>query len=290
MPRDAVGTFRNARAVLAESLWWDAEAEAVRWCDITAGTLHTSPWGGPADGSADAVSAFGPPLASFQPAADGGVVAAFGATVERVAPDGRRDVIARVAHRHPLMRLNEGKCDPFGAFVVGSMDLGGDADAALYRVRPDGRLDVLLGGLGTANGFEWSDDGRTFFFTDTAVKTVYRAPYDPTGPLGEPEPLLVGRSSDGLSLDTDGCFWNGIYGEGRVVRWSPEGEILNEIDVPAPNVTSVAFAGPDLGTLLVASARENASEQQLERAPLSGGIFALDVGATGRPVHAFGTR
>jgi sugar lactone lactonase YvrE len=58
--------------------------------------------------------------------------------------------------------------------------------------------------------------------------------------------------------------------------------------VPAPNVTSVAFGGPGFATLFVGTARENLEEAALEAAPLSGSIFAVDVGAVGRPVHVFG--
>lgn len=279
--------FRSAQAVLAESLWWDADAEAMLWCDIAAGTLNASRIADPPDGSADTVIALGPPLASFQPAAAGGVVAAFEDTVELVT-DGVRETVARLEHPHPGMRLNEGKCDPAGSFVVGSMDLGGAPDGSIRRVRPDGAVELLVAGLATANGFEWSADGRTFYFTDTAVKTVYRAPYDPDGPLGEPEPLLSGHASDGLALDVDGCFWNGCFGEGRVVRWTPDGEIDLEVGIPAPNVTSVGFGGPGLSTLFVATARENLTERQLEDAPSSGNLFAIATSTSGRPVHAFG--
>lgn len=282
----SVELFRAARAILAESLWWDADAGAMRWCDITAGTLHRSRWDDPTDGSGDDVAPLGPPLASFQPTASGGLVAAFLDAVETMDADGAsRSPLARLPHPHGNMRLNEGKCDPFGSFVVGSMDLGGDPDGSIWRVRPDGSSEVLVSGVTVANGFEWSDDGRTFFFTDTDVKTVYRAEYDPDGPLGEPEPHLVGHSSDGLALDVDGCFWNGCYGEGRVIRWTPDGRVDAEIEVPAPNVTSVAFGGPDLSTLLVATARENLTEEQLEDAPHSGDLFALATSTSGRPVR-----
>ena len=46
--------FRNTRAILGESLIWDASRSAMLWCDITAGLLHASPLDGAVDGSTDA--------------------------------------------------------------------------------------------------------------------------------------------------------------------------------------------------------------------------------------------
>ncbi len=79
-----------------------------------------------------------------------------------------------------------------------------------------------------------------------------------------------------------------MYGGGRVERWSPDGEHLETVEVPAPNVTSVAFGGPDLSTLFIGTARENATEEQLERAPHSGAVFAVRTRVHGSPASAFG--
>ena len=49
-----------------------------------------------------------------------------------------------------------------------------------------------------------------------------------------------------------------------MIRWAPDGTKDLEIEIPAPNVTSVAFAGPDLRTLVIGTARENLTEEQLE--------------------------
>lgn len=286
----AVALWRDARAILVESLWWDAERRAMRWTDISTGTLHTSPLEGRPDGGDDESALLPPPLASFQPAASGGFVAALGDRVVLLDADGRLgETLAVVPHRHPELRLNEGKCDPFGAFVVGSMDLRDESpDGALYRVHPDGRLETLLGGIAVANGFEWSDDGRTFYFTDTPVKTVYSCSYEPDGSLGEPRPLLTGLPSDGLARDRDGGFWSGLFGEGAVVRRLADGRVTDRIELPAPNITSVAFGGDDLSTLFVGSAREQLEEHDLEAHPRSGGVFTVETAVRGYPVHRFG--
>ncbi|MGK9149339.1 SMP-30/gluconolactonase/LRE family protein [Plantibacter flavus] len=281
--------FRDSPAILVESIFWDARSDELVWVDITAGTLHRASLDGATDGSDDRVTELPPPLSAVQPRATGGYVAALGDRFVTLDDDGLIvDTLAPTSHTHAGIRNNEGKVDPFGRFLVGSMNVTtGAPDGALYTVAADGAVRLLRGGFGVANGFEWSDDGSTMYVTDTAVQTVYRAPYGADGALGQLEPFLVGHASDGLALDTEGRFWNGVYGGGAVLRWSADGEVEERLDVPAPNVTSVAFGGPGLGTLFVGTARENLSEEDLERFPCSGGILRFDGLATGRPVNVF---
>ncbi|MFP7761934.1 SMP-30/gluconolactonase/LRE family protein [Marisediminicola sp. LYQ134] len=281
--------FRDSAAILGESIVWDAAANAVLWCDITAGTLHRSPIDGPVDGSADEVVRVPPPLASFHPAAGGGLVASLGDRVVLLDDAGVvvREV-ARIEHAHGGMRLNEGKADPSGRWITGSMDFAGTPDGAFYSVGVGGDVRVLRGGFGTANGIDFSDDGSRIFFTDTAVSTIYVGDYSVAGEIGDVEPFHQGEPHDGLTLDVEGYVWSGLYGEGRVVRYTPDGVEDLVVALPVPNITSVAFGGADLSTLFVASARENLTEEQLREHPLSGGVFAIDTGTHGRHPHSFG--
>ena len=281
--------FRSASAILAESPWWDGDA--LYWCDITTGQLHVSPIDGPSDGSRDRVLRLPPPLASFQPRTAGaGFVAALGDRIVLVDNEGNLEsVLASVEHAHAGIRFNEGKCDPYGRFVAGSMNLtSGLPDAAFYSFEADGTVRVLLAGVGTANGLEWSLDLSTVYLTDTSVQTIYQAPYSEAGELGELSVFHAGAMHDGLAIDSEGFLWGAIYGGGRVVRYSPDGEEDLIVEVPAPNVTGIAFGGRDLSTLYIATARENLDESSLEKFPLSGSIFAVETGVRGRPVRRFG--
>ena len=277
--------FRDAKAILAESIVWDP-AGFVLWCDITSGLLYRCP----IDGLDDTVIELPPPLTSFAPAATrSGYVASLGDRIVLADAVGGIQILARIEHAHAGLRLNEGKCDPYGRWITGSMNLTtGEPDGALYSVTADGRVRVLRGGFGVANGFEWSLDDTEMFFTDTAVKTIYRAPYSETGELGNVKVFHCGEPHDGLTIDAEGFLWGGIYGGGRVVRYTPEGIEDVTVELPAPNITSVAFGGPGMSTLFVGSARENLTEEQLEAYPLSGAIFAIDTATHGRPARHFG--
>ncbi|WIE79415.1 SMP-30/gluconolactonase/LRE family protein [Curtobacterium sp. MCSS17_016] len=277
--------FADARAVLAESIVWDPSAQLLRWADITLGTLNTAE----ADGTVRSSVPLPPPLASFQPRASGGFVAALGDTV--VVTDEQGSVereITRVTHSTSGNRFNEGKCDPFGRFLVGSMNVTtGEPDAALYSIEADGTTRVLRGGFGVTNGMEWSEDGSTMYVTDTSASTVFRGSYGPDGELGELEPFIVGQAHDGMVRDDEGCFWSAIYGGSRVERYGPDGSHLETVELPVANPTSVAFGGPDMSTLFVGTARENLTEQDLEQAPRSGAVFAVPTTVHGFPANTF---
>lgn len=283
--------FRRLDAILVESIFWDDRTHELVWVDITRGTMHRARLDGPEDGSRDTVVRLPAPVSAVQPAASGGFVAALKDRVVLLDADGTIvRTVASVPHAHPGIRSNEAKVDPFGRFVVGAMDLTtGAPDASLFLVEASGTVRALRGGFGVANGFEWSDDAQTMYVTDTATRTVYRGAYSPEAEaLGELEPFLVGEDSDGLALDIDGRFWNGVYGAGQVVQWTPDGRVEARIRIPAPQVTSVAFGGASRNLLFVGTAREQLAEQELVAAPLSGSIFVIDTDAQGRPAHTFG--
>jgi sugar lactone lactonase YvrE len=282
--------FRDAKAVLAESIVWDPAGDLL-WCDITRGLIHRSPVDGPADGSADTLISLDPPLASFHQAAAGGFVVSLGDRVVRVDDAGDvGETLAVVAHAEGEMRMNEGKVDPAGRWVSGSMVLATDDPVgAIYSVDAQGFLEVVRQGIGVANGFEWTPDGTRMYFTDTAEGTVYRGAYSADGELSDVEPLITGAPHDGLTIDEEGHLWSAVYGEGRIARYTPGGEEEFSISLPVPNITSVAFGGRDLSTLFVGSARENLSEEDLERYPLSGAIFSIETRTHGLRPRTFGS-
>jgi sugar lactone lactonase YvrE len=280
--------FRNQKATLGESLVWDPAGDML-WTDIAEGKLHRSPKIGNAFGMQDSVALLPAPLASFFPTVDGDFVVSLGdrVVVINTAGETRRE-LATIEHAVSGMRLNEGKVDPFGRWVTGSLDPSGESNGVIYAINPDGQVQVLVRGIGTSNGFEWSRDGRTMYFSDTDVQTIYRADYSVDAELSNIEIVTVGHSHDGATMDAEGYLWTAIYGEGRVMRFSPDGKEDASIALPAPNVTSVAFGGEDMSVLYVASARENMSAEELRASPMSGAIFSIQTNTHGFLPYKFG--
>lgn len=287
--------FRHSDAtILGESLVADHHGgeHAMLWCDITRGLLHRSPLDGATDGSNDTTIAMPSPLCSFHPAVvDGqeGFVMSLKDTVVLTGRDGNivRD-LAHIQHQKPDTRMNEGKADPRGRWVSGSMDMAEEPTGVYYSVTLDGVLTPLVRGLRVSNGLEFSHDGRTIYYTDTPTRSIHRASYSEDGDVGDAEVFINDGPHDGLTLDADGGFWTALYGGGRVIHYDASGVRQFHVDLPAPNLTSVAFGGPNLSTLYVCSARENLTDQQLEDHPLSGSVFAIPTATHGRMPRIFG--
>ena len=86
---------------------------------------------------------------------------------------------------------------------------------------------------------------------------------------------------DGMTVDAEGFLWVAHWGGSRISRYDPDGTVERVVPMPVPNVTSLAFAGPDLTTLYITTAREGMSPAQLEAVPESGGLYRLDTDIQG---------
>jgi sugar lactone lactonase YvrE len=187
-------------------------------------------------------------------------------------------------------RLNDGKVDPGGRFVVGTLkiDESPTTSERLIVVQPDARLDDLDRDLSLANGLGWSPDGSVLYSIDTVPRIVYARHYDPsTGTAGERRVVMAldeGVNPDGMCVDAEGQLWIAIWGRGEVRRYTPEGELTRTIAVPAPHTTCVTFAGPDLATMVITTATKGLGDDDLAKHPLSGRLFTVDAGVRGLPV------
>ena len=193
-------------------------------------------------------------------------------------------------------RLNDGKVDKHGRFVAGSMDTMEEGpNGALYRLDPDFSLHKLDNGIIVSNGPCWSPDGATFYFADTWTGEIWAYDYDQSTGAASNRRTFVkvdrsrGGAADGSTVDAEGCVWNALVYDGRVVRYDPTGRVDRVIDMPVKKVTSVMFGGPKLDILFVTSM----AKPPLPRFPgdglLRGSLFAIyDLGVKGLPEPRFG--
>ena len=93
--------------------------------------------------------------------------------------------------------------------------------------------------------------------------------------------------ADGGTVDAEGYLWSANYNGWRVTRFAPDGSVDRVVAVPASNITSCAFGGPDLGTLYITSAYQNLDDAARAKQPAAGGLFAIDVGVRGLPEARF---
>jgi sugar lactone lactonase YvrE len=187
-------------------------------------------------------------------------------------------------------RFNDGKCDPQGRFWAGTMVEGGPPErAALYCLGPDLSVSKHLDGVTTSNGLVWTRDGRTFYYIDTPTHRVDRFDFDGAmGTLGHRQVAVqVARelgAPDGMAIDENDRLWIALFGGNRVICVDPGSDRIEfEVNVPATNVTSCAFGGPELDDLYITTARVGLSPEALAAEPLAGSLFRAKVPARGVP-------
>ncbi len=272
---------------LAEGPVWDPIREKLLWVDIRQGTvlvgdLHD-------DGTIAIVDRVSTPgmIGAVAVSEAGDWILAGERKILTRSVDGRLGVGPTVLDSGSGRRLNDGKPDPAGRFVVGTLkiDESETAEERLVVVQPDGRLDDLDDDLTLSNGLAWTADGSLLYSIDTGHQVVHVRDYDvATGSAGPRRVLVTIKGNvhpDGMCLDVDGHLWIAIWGGGQVRRYSPDGVLERTIDVPALHTSCVSFAGPELATMVITTATKDLSAEQLAAFPLSGRLFTADAGVTG---------
>ncbi len=271
--------------ILGESPTWDALRSRVLWVDITAGWVLVGRIDGPRIRIVERLE-FAGTVSAVTVALDGSLLVAGAEELIVVDPEGRRTNAQRILPRGAAHRLNDGGVDPAGRYLVGTSPLGdGSNDESLVRIESDGSMTTIDDDLSLSNGLAWSR--TTLYSADSFRNTVWMRDYDPTtGVTGSRQRFVTIDDGwpDGMCIDAEGCLWIAVCGRGQVRRFTPRGELVAVIDVPAPRSTSVAFVGPDLDLLMITTASDELSAAELGKFPDSGRVFTARVDVAGAPV------
>lgn len=295
--KNHVRCLLDARARLGECPRWDEKTGVLYWVDIKSCALHRLD---PATGT-DHLRRFDEEIGCFALDRNGGFVAAMRSGFVRFDHfDAPVHAIADPEADKPNNRFNDGRCDPAGRFIAGTMnETKTAADGTLYGLdwragRSAPRITPIIGDALTMNGLAFSPDGARMYYSDTPNHVVYMLDYDvATGVASNRRvfhrfPPGNGRP-DGACVDAQGYYWSALYAGGRVVRFSPDGRIVAEVRIPALHCTMIAFGDHDLQTAYVTTARDGMTDSALQEYPQAGGIFAFRVATPGLSEYRFET-
>ena len=274
----------DAGLALGESPVWLAGEGVLAFVDITGRRL----WRFDPRSGAHRVDPVDEDIGCIAPHIDGGFIAGLRSGLWRLDAAGVK--LGRLADNpepQATHRFNDGKVDPRGRYLAGTLDepkAGGDA--GLYRLDRRG-LVRLADGLMTSNGLAFSPDGRTLYHSDTPRFVVWACDYDPQS--GEasnrrefvrlaPTPDDRGRP-DGAAMDIEGGYWTALYEGGRIHRYHPDGRLMAAYPLGARKPTMAAFGGDGLRTLFVTTAADGDGE--------GGGLYALDADVAGLALPPF---
>lgn len=282
-----VACVLDVRARLGECPIWCAEENRLYWADLNGRTINRFD---PLTGTNE-VTSVPAQVGSFALREKGGLVVAlrsgfhlFDLATAMLEP------IADPETHLPVNRFNDGRCDPAGRFWAGTMRDPQDPnlrEGSLYRLGVDRSVSRMVDGIGTSNGLAFSPDRRTMYFADSSVQvqTIWAFDFDAaTGTIANRRVFatthdLPGRP-DGACVDQEGCYWSAnVYGW-QVVRYAPDGRVIQTIPVPVEKPSMVAFGGPRLDVLYITSIRDTTTAGGQ---PQAGSLFACEPGARGLP-------
>ena len=186
----------------------------------------------------------------------------------------------------PHNRLNDGRCDQLGRFWASSVYPPKDkSDAWLYCLSQQ-RVTRHAGPVMTGNGLAFSPDYKHLYWADTPAHLVWVFDYDQASGQIHNQRVFHqfeqgnGRP-DGAAIDAEGFYWTALYAGGRVVRLDPTGRLVQEIQLPALNITMPCFGGSDFKTLFITTASTGMTPSQQALYPLAGHIFSLQLDVAG---------
>lgn len=190
-------------------------------------------------------------------------------------------------------RCNDAACDSNGRIWIGTMDIHcAEAEGSLYCIDGNLQAERKIRKLTIPNGIVWSENNALMYFIESTSRTVKSYSFNQhMGEIGHEKTVIhipppMGMP-DGMAIDEEGMLWIALYGGFGIGRWNPrDGELIDIISLPVPNVTNCCFAGENMDQLVITTAREHLSSADLLKYPSSGDVFIIkDIGVKGAGLH-----
>ena len=275
----------DVKATLGEGPAWDEKTQTLYWVDILGKRIYA---GG------EVLAELDDYIGCLAPTKNGHLIIGKRASFVDFDPTTSQQTVLVTLPESATNRMNDGKCDPAGRLIAGTMDMNEtDPTGSVYSY--DGKSNrVLFRDVTISNGMAWSPDHKTFYYIDTPTCEVRAYDYDvKTGEIANRRKAFdVPKSlgwADGMTSDTEGNLWIAMWGGAQVTRWNPNtGQLLEQIPIPALQSSCPVFGGKNRNELYVTSARKGMSESDLNKYPLSGGLFKVETKYEGMPTFEFG--
>ena len=241
---------------LLEGPYWAAEARELRFVDIRLGELLCLSL----DTGRLERTVFGRSCSASINRRDGGSIVACEDALVFLDELGLEEHYVSLEPELAANRANDAKCDPAGRLWVGTMSEAEDAQSgSLYRLE-----------AGTTHPRRRRRDcqQRPRLEPRRPLDVLRRQPDSPrrrvrlrprdrhaVGPdVASSRRVTWPDSRTAWRVDVEGCLWIAFWDGGSVHRFSPDGQRVGTVAVPATRPTSCAFFGADLESLAITTA------------------------------------
>ncbi len=270
---------------LGECPLWCWRSQRLWWVDVLAGELWSHD---PQTGACQRHPVKARRLGAIALRAAGGLILACDDGLYAYDPEsGSQDFLIDPEPNRAGHRKNDGRVDSSGAFWIGTLR---EADYApvgsLYRVSEGPIAERKLTELAIPNSLAFDPERQRLYIADTRAYTIWACRLDAeAGDLGERS--VFARTTaparpDGSCVDAEGHLWNAEYAGGSVVRYAPDGSIVQRIALPVSHPTCCCFGGERLDRLYITSASEPLSAEERAAEPLAGRVLVIALDGNGR--------
>jgi sugar lactone lactonase YvrE len=166
--------------------------------------------------------------------------------------DPQTKAVTVLAHESSMSQPNDVAIAPNETLYASDPNWGKNT-GRIWRVDTSGKIMLAADEMGTTNGIEVSPDGQTLYVNESVQRNVWAFTIKADGSLADKRLLkqFPDHGFDGMRCDVAGNLYITRYGKGTVVKLSPAGEILREIDVLGKSPSNICFGGPDGRTAYV---------------------------------------
>lgn len=116
----------------------------------------------------------------------------------------------------------------------------------VYYLSPDGKITRVIDDFVQPNGLIGTPDGKIIYVADIGDKKIWKYNIQPDGTLIN-KTFFAPHGSDGMTIDNKGNIYLTM---GKVWVYSPEGELVQEIEFPE-SPANICFGGKNRKTLFV---------------------------------------
>ena len=246
-----ISAISGHQSHLGEGPLWDWREQTLWWVDSLGPTLYqydyhhqqTKSWELP-----------GSTVGSLAIRQNGNLILAMDLGFYNFNPEtAETTLICKLPAAQSTIRLNDGKVDPYGNFIAGTMNIdpNGQENCSMYCFDSNLEITYLLDGFTCFNGPCFSLDTQKIYLTGRLDGVIEVYDYREQQRLQDGQVLIESCNPDGATVDAEGYIWSAQWTDGCIIRISPDGKLDTKISIPRQIVSSVMFGGPDLDLIYV---------------------------------------